>query len=138
MCYLRAAREKHLSLVSFPSLAKVCVNSPELPNGIYVSRAGSIRYLRGPREGTRDTRPKAQGKVCPIISAQSCQNQYETGYWGSNWSKKWSLEDVGVGHKMYLLCKFYPRRSPLPCAHCTVPIFTKLLFVEQKFQEVKL
>lgn len=34
-------------------------DSPELPNGMYVTRAGSIRYLGSPRGGIKDTRKGA-------------------------------------------------------------------------------
>lgn len=81
---LRDEKEKHLFLVSFPSLVKegtIGVDSPELPNGMYVTKAGSIRYLRSPRGGIKDTWHEAQGKV---LSNHVCQNLTETGHQGSN------------------------------------------------------
>lgn len=72
------------------------------------------------------------------MSAQSCQNLSDTGHWGSNWSKKLGLEDVGQyeaqdAASVYVLSK----KKLLYSAHCTVPIFTEVLFDEQKFPKVK-
>lgn len=68
--YLKYKREKYY-VGSFLSLVKdghICVNYPELPNCIYVSRADFIWYpilwcLRSPRKGMRDTSHESQGKV---------------------------------------------------------------------------
>lgn len=66
MYSLQDEKEKHLFLVSFSSLVKeitISVDSPELPNGMYVTRVGFIMYLGSPRGGIEDTWHEAQSKV---------------------------------------------------------------------------